>query len=579
MIKLLKLIIESDGQQDASLDAFKQQLESLSASEVNQIDISGDGNLLHFAVIKDLKEHVRILLEHGCDPKVPMDAFEDKSPLETAIDKGQMEIWNIMREGLELTDQEKLEQLCRMIVAGKMEQDEPWKEFKELLSSLPLELVGTAGVEEKGSYEEKRTLLQVAAAHDNKGAVRLLLEKGVDPKATGNYGKTAMDIATEKGSMEVVDLLWEAIGEEIPDKIKLLQLSRAMYKEDTEEAKKRFKGLLKSLTPELVSTTAVNQYGSVLQDAVIEDKIDFVRLLLEYGVNPKVATDQQKDTPIKMALDRDRTEIAVLLCEATGEEVPDKLKLDQLSKAMYHDDKEEAKREFSKILVSMSPDVVSSTDVDGYGSVLRDAVLEASTKTDFIRLLLEHGVDPTIGTDNVKDTPVQLAAERDSVDLLTLFAELAKNPANMKAKLLKLIIESDGQQDASVDAFKQQLESLSEVDQIDISGDGNLLHFAVIKDLKEHVRILLEHGCDPKVPMAAYDDKSPLETAIDKGQMEIWNIMRESLELTDQEKLEQLCRMIVAGKMEQDEPWKEFKELLSSLPLKLVSTAGVEEKR
>ena len=32
------------------------------------------------------------------------------------------------------------------------------------------------------------------------------------------------------------------------------------------------------------------------------------------------------------------------------------------------------------------------------------------------------------------------------------------------------------------------------MDQIDISGDGNLLRFAVIKDLKEHVRILLEHG-------------------------------------------------------------------------------------
>ena len=70
--------------------------------------------------------------------------------------------------------------------------------------------------------------------------------------------------------------------------------------------------------------------------------------------------------------------------------------------------------------------------------------------------------------------------------------------------------------------------------------------------------------------MGAYDDKSPLETAIDNGRLEIWNIMREGLELTDQEKLEQLCRMIVAGKMEQDEPWKEFKEFLSSLPLKLV---------
>ena len=72
-------------------------------------------------------------------------------------------------------------------------------------------------------------------------------------------------------------------------------------------------------------------------------------------------------------------------------------------------------------------------------------------------------MDPSIGTDNVGNTPVQLAAERGSIELLNLFAELAKNPSGMKIKLLKLIIESDGQQDASLDAFKQQLESLSEV--------------------------------------------------------------------------------------------------------------------
>ena len=70
-----------------------------------------------------------------------MAAYDDKSPLETAINYGQMEIWNIMREGLEFTEEEKLKQLCRMIVARKMVQDDPWKEFKELLSSLPVELV------------------------------------------------------------------------------------------------------------------------------------------------------------------------------------------------------------------------------------------------------------------------------------------------------------------------------------------------------------------------------------------------------------------------------------------------------
>ena len=61
----------------------------------------------------------------------------------------------------------------------------------------------------------------------------------------------------------------------------------------------------------------------------------------------------------------------------------------------------------------------------------------------------------------MKESPIQLAAQNNSVEIMTLFAEYAKNPASMKAKLLKLIIESEGQQDASLDAFKQQLESLS----------------------------------------------------------------------------------------------------------------------
>ena len=70
-----------------------------------------------------------------------MPAYEDKTSLDTAIDSGRMEIWNIIRKGLEFSETDKLEQLCRMIVSGKMDQDDPWKEFKELLSTLPDELV------------------------------------------------------------------------------------------------------------------------------------------------------------------------------------------------------------------------------------------------------------------------------------------------------------------------------------------------------------------------------------------------------------------------------------------------------
>ena len=70
-----------------------------------------------------------------------MVAFGKKSPLETAIAKNQIEIWKIMRKGLELSEKEKLVQLRAMIEWGQMEEDVYFEEFKQLLSSLPVELV------------------------------------------------------------------------------------------------------------------------------------------------------------------------------------------------------------------------------------------------------------------------------------------------------------------------------------------------------------------------------------------------------------------------------------------------------
>ena len=121
-----------------------------------------------------------------------------------------------------------------------------------------------------------------------------------DPTATGDDQRPAKKIAVENDSMEVVDVLWEALGEEVPEKVRVQQLSRAMYKDDKEEGRKRFRELLSYLTPEMVrffnqnqsfnefviiqvATTPVNRYGSVMQDAVVEGKTEFVNLLLEHG--------------------------------------------------------------------------------------------------------------------------------------------------------------------------------------------------------------------------------------------------------------------------------------------------------
>ena len=74
----------------------------------------------------------------------------------------------------------------------------------------------------------------------------------MDPKATIDNERSLTKIAVENDSMEVVDVLWEALGEEVPEKVRVQQLSRAMYKEDKEEGRKRFQELLNYLTPEMV---------------------------------------------------------------------------------------------------------------------------------------------------------------------------------------------------------------------------------------------------------------------------------------------------------------------------------------
>ena len=46
-----------------------------------------------------------------------------------------------------------------------------------------------------------------------------------------------------------------------------------------------------------------------------------------------------------------------------------------------------------------------------------------------------YRVDPNVGTDRVKESPIELAAKKDSTELLTLFAEFVELPPEIKIKL------------------------------------------------------------------------------------------------------------------------------------------------
>ena len=76
--------------------------------------------------------------------------------------------------------------------------------------------------------------------------------------------------------------------------------------------------------------------------------------------------------------------------------------------------------------------------------------------------MILHRVDPKVGTDTKEQTPIEIASDRDSTEVLTLFAEFTELPTDIKIKQLKLLVERD---EDNIDAFKKQIKSLS-VDQV-----------------------------------------------------------------------------------------------------------------
>merc|ERR1719184_254842 len=381
---------------------------------------------------------------------------------------------------------------------GYRYREEPHTEFKELLASMPIESVKPLRLISMGDPPMKSTLLQAAAEHDNKEAVLLLLEHGVDPKETSDIKKTPMKIAAEHNFEEIVEILREASGEEIPDDVKIQQLSRLMYEDDKENAKNKFRELLSSLSPELVSSTSVNQYGSVLQDAVLEGKTDFIRLLLEHGVDPAVGTDKKEETSIEIASNRDSTEVLTLLAEFT--ELPTDIKIKQL-KLLIESDDEGNTDVFKKQLESLSVDQLAAARISfKFQSEWKDATLlqylaSQTGKLEQLELLLNHGLDPKAVTEDIAHTPLEIAASNKNTKAFDLLAPHYED--NTKKNLAQLLIWGLTDKIPSA-AFMLLFESvpLAEVNSCTIM-DSNLLQALAYEGRTAHVAFLLEQGVDP----------------------------------------------------------------------------------
>jgi len=167
----------------------------LQGADVDAVDQYGTSALI-VAATAGHGDDVAALLEAGADISVRDES--GGAPLVNAVYFGHVDavkalLGALSRQpaGLEKQEGEELLLLAAGLGHGEIVQA----------------LVKTGGVDVNGRGLKQRTALMAAAYFDKLDVARILLELGADPALRDVEGNTALDVATERGSDDIVPLL------------------------------------------------------------------------------------------------------------------------------------------------------------------------------------------------------------------------------------------------------------------------------------------------------------------------------------------------------------------------------------
>merc|ERR1719430_1120196 len=247
---------------------------------------------------------------------------------------------------------------------------------------------------------------------------------------------------------------------QIPDQVKFEKLWRLMRFGASENSQQDFEEMLRSMPVDLVSRTSVGDErgGTLLQIAMKHKKEEFIRLLLEFGVDPTVYSDVDENTPLEIALGHEEHRDLLFVLDEFME-LPNEAKLVQLSLIVDSDPEEDWHRDrFSKILKSLPLDLVNtdSTSVR-VGTILQKAVQQG--KLLLVQDLLEQGVDPTATCKEIRESPMELS-KRSSTEMRRLLSKFTEMPEHIKLHHLSELMSNKEDKDKDKDNVREEFKEI-----------------------------------------------------------------------------------------------------------------------
>tara|TARA_B100001094_G_C18085773_1_gene747652 strand:- start:252 stop:1304 length:1053 start_codon:yes stop_codon:yes gene_type:complete len=248
------------------------------------------------------------------------------------------------------------------------------------------------------------SLMNITSSHNrnNKSEiVKLLLEAGANPNKEDNEGITALNYEVRHRNVEVVRMLLD-YGARINDnKLYGLTIIDNVIKHNLVD-------IIKLLIPKITNKTYINKLLIYAMDynhnINPDERIDLVRLLLDYGANPNVDFDHFYSS-------------STLLIRASAH----------------------GWVEIIKLLLDYGADINA---IDSYGSTaLMSGINENNpNKFDTVKILLDYGADMNVtalSRHNIPYTALKLAQIKGYEDIAKLFIKKQKQKSKKRRNLVK----------------------------------------------------------------------------------------------------------------------------------------------